>query len=97
LGKGELNKKPDGRLFFSKSIGKTGAGDIHLHLVVKGDRNNLISLRLRDYLLKHPEDVRYYNKKKRELASLTNNDRGEYVVRKTDVMNTLMKKVNQAS
>ena len=94
---GELNKKPDGRLFFykykatSENIQK---GDIHLHLVLKGDKQNLISLELKNHLLAHPEDVDYYNRKKKEIANVSQS-RVEYMNKKSEVMDELMRRMRQ--
>lgn len=90
---GELNKVPDGRLFFSNTPHQTQAGDIHLHLVVK-DSNNLESLAFRDYLIQHPEEVAAYNQEKTKLAKAANNNRHEYAVHKADFIQSLMQKLS---
>jgi len=90
---GELNKNPDGRLFFYNSDGQTQAGDIHLHLVLK-DSSNLQSISLRDYLLTHLDEVEHYNQEKIRLAQSTNNDRHEYVRQKETFIKYLMSKIS---
>lgn len=89
---GELNKVPDGRLFFVNHPGKTEAGDLHLHLVVKGS-NNLQSLIFRDYLLDHPDELKKYNQEKQKLAQLTHNSRYDYAVNKATFIEDLMRRI----
>ncbi len=88
---GELNKVPDGRLFFVSIPDKTEAGDLHLHVVVK-DSKNLESLLFRNYLLTHPEEIDKYNEEKQRLAHLTHRDRYEYAVKKAMYIEAMMKK-----
>jgi GrpB-like predicted nucleotidyltransferase (UPF0157 family) len=89
---GELNKIPDGRFFFCNTMGKTEAGDLHLHLVIK-DSNNLESIAFRDHLLKNPEEVENYNQEKQRLAQATNNDRHDYAVNKESFIKKIMRKI----
>ncbi len=87
---GELNKKPDGRLFFSNGQGQTQAGDIHLHVVLKNSVDWVNAVRLHDYLIHHPEEVIAYNQEKLRLAKITNNDRKEYVTLKGEFIQNLL-------
>lgn len=90
---GELNKIPDGRLYFYNTTGQTQAGNIHLHLVLKNS-SNLQSLALRDYLLMHPDEVERYNQEKARISKKTNNNRHDYSVVKANFMKELMRKIN---
>jgi GrpB-like predicted nucleotidyltransferase (UPF0157 family) len=91
---GELNKKPDGRLFFFSPDRQTQAGDIHLHVVLQNS-SNLQSLALRDYLLAHPEEVKHYNQEKTRLSQNTDNTRHAYAVQKETFIKELLEKVNK--
>lgn len=90
---GELNKVPDGRLFFCNTAAQTHAGDVHLHLVIKGS-NNLESLAFRNYLLDHPEEVEKYNQEKIRLAKESNNTRNVYGKQKAPFIQAMMKKIS---
>lgn len=89
---GELNKKPDGRLFFTNSGGQTQAGDIHLHVVIENS-TNLVSLQFRDYMLRHPGEVERYNEEKRLIAVKTHNDRHQYATQKERFILEVMNKI----
>lgn len=93
---GELNKQPDGRLFFCNTSGQTHAGDTHLHLVIKNTPNHLDVIKLKNYLLQHPETVKSYNQEKLRLAQVTNNDRTQYVSQKTEFMKKLIAEVEES-
>jgi GrpB-like predicted nucleotidyltransferase (UPF0157 family) len=90
---GELNKVPDGRLFFCNSKKQTQLGDIHLHLVIKNNINNQVSLKFRDYMLKHPKEVKAYNNEKKRIAEENGNSRHEYAVHKGDFIKKIMDKI----
>lgn len=79
---GELNKIPDGRLFFCNTNVQTQAGDIHLHLVIQNS-NNLQSIYFRDFLLNNPDKVNEYNDEKIKVAKQANNDRHQYTLKKS--------------
>lgn len=91
---GELNKEPDGRLFFTNSRGQTQAEDIHLHLVIKNS-TNLVSLQFRDYMLHHPDEVKRYNNEKEQLSLKTGKNRHEYAVQKERFILEVMKKIEE--
>lgn len=93
---GELNKQPDGRLFFCNTSGQTHAGDTHLHLVVKNTDNHLDVVKLRDYLLEHPEVVVTYNQEKLRLAQVTDNNRAKYVAQKGEFMKRLIAEAKES-
>lgn len=88
---GELNKKPDGRLFFCSVEGPTKAGDIHVHLVLKDSYNYREVIQFRDYFLTNPDKVELYNQEKLRLAKLTDNDRSQYVVLKENFIHEVLK------
>ncbi len=90
--RGELNKKPDGRLFFCNVMGQSQAGDIHLHLVIKNSENRLQVIRFRDYLLSHPKEIELYNQEKRRLAKTTGYNRHEYTSQKAGFIRKLIGK-----
>lgn len=90
---GELDKKPDGRLFFCNTPGQTQAGDIHLHLVIKNSPNFHEVIKFREYFLSHPDAVKKYNQEKLNLAKQTNNDRKKYLQLKGEFMQSVLKKL----
>jgi GrpB-like predicted nucleotidyltransferase (UPF0157 family) len=92
---GELNKKPDGRLFFCNTKGQTHAGDIHIHLVIKDSDNYHEVINFRDYLHNHPEEVKWYNDKKQHVANITSNSRKEYVIEKGKFVRELLDRVKK--
>ncbi|MDH5533059.1 MAG: GrpB family protein [Candidatus Pacebacteria bacterium] len=92
---GELNKKPDGRLFFCNVEGQTKAGDIHLHLVIKDSDNYHEVINFRNYLHNHPDEVEWYNDKKKHVANITNNSRKEYVVQKGEFVRELINRAKK--
>lgn len=97
---GELDRKQT-KLFFYKEISDPASflNYIHLHLVFAGteNKNDLISLQVKEYLLTHPEEVESYNRNKEELAREGDNDRRYYVVHKEKFMNELLARMRDAS
>lgn len=93
---GELAKKQT-KLFFYKHLDLENSfvEAIHLHLAYKNtpDKDDLISIKVRDYLLDHPREVELYNQEKQRLALLGNNDRSFYVSHKEPYIKKLTAKL----
>jgi GrpB-like predicted nucleotidyltransferase (UPF0157 family) len=92
---GELDRKQT-KLFFSKSWPDSPFVEaIHLHLAYLDTPNptDLISLKVRDYLLTRPSEIELYNQEKLRLAEAGHYDRHFYVTHKEPYLRQLVEKV----
>ncbi len=78
--------------FFANKLDETGAGDIHIHLVIKNtDRYNDFIM-LRDYLLASPKEASDYSKFKIQLLKNDVSDRSAYRKAKSAYVDELIKR-----
>lgn len=94
---GELNKKPDGRLFFLTVPGQAQAGDIHLHLVLSNSDHHLQAIGFRNYLQKNSAELTKYNQEKIRLAKLTHFVRQEYTAQKAPFIQEILSRISMIS
>ncbi len=76
--------------FFASRQGETGDGDVHIHLVIMGTARYDEFLILRDYLLRHKEEVEGYLNHKKELISSGVTDRKLYRATKSKYVSELI-------
>ncbi|MGH7042000.1 MAG: GrpB family protein [Acetobacteraceae bacterium] len=91
----EDNPKPD-RMFFVKGMPPHGARRTHhVHLTEAGGEMWRRRLPLRDFLRAHPEEARYYEALKRELAARHATDREAYTGAKTEYLESLYRRIEK--
>lgn len=85
---------PPGHMMFVKGYGIEGGQKYHLHMT-PGDHPLWSCLLFRDYLRKHPETAKCYEKLKHRLAKLYPNDREAYTDGKADFIVSITEKAEQ--
>ncbi|MCX5642750.1 MAG: GrpB family protein [Candidatus Omnitrophica bacterium] len=89
--------KPPGHMMFMKGYGIEGAERLRYHLHAAPANHPLWDrLFFRDYLRRHPETVRRYEKLKRRLAKLHRNDREAYTEGKADFVKKITDKAKKS-
>lgn len=76
--------------FFASSNEETGAGDIHIHLVIKSTQRFLDFVILRDYLLTNKQEVKDYSNYKKILINDGITDRKDYKRKKSEYVSELL-------
>ncbi len=80
--------------FFASKIEETGAGDIHIHLVLKNTERYNEFLILKTYLLNNENEKIKYSNFKNEILSTTT-DRTEYRKIKSEYVSALLKRAKE--
>lgn len=88
----EIDKPPMYAWFIKRN--KKGERTHHIHMVEK-DSKLWERLFFRDYLRKHPEEVKKYEQLKKTLSKLHPNDREAYTKGKTDFVVSVTKKAKE--
>lgn len=76
--------------FFSSTAAETGAGDVHIHLVIKDTQRYADFIILRNYLLNNKTEARNYSDFKRKLISDGVLERKEYKRIKSEYVTALL-------
>jgi GrpB-like predicted nucleotidyltransferase (UPF0157 family) len=74
-----------------------GSPEHHLYVVVSGNSEHTRHLLFRDYLRKHPDEVRKYSRLKRSLAAKFRKDREAYTEGKTEFVEKALVRARRPS
>lgn len=90
------NSKNEIYQFFASREGETGAGDVHIHLVILNtDRYNEFLI-LRNYLLENKDEAMNYTNFKKEIINNISSERKEYRSVKSEYVTKLIERAKQS-
>lgn len=91
IGFTHIHPEENGRIFLSKTK-DTGRGDIHIHLVKKGNKDYKEKLLFRDFLRKNENEAQKYQESKYKYIQEADGDRDKYNKLKESYIEEILEK-----
>ncbi|MBO5183483.1 MAG: GrpB family protein [Bacilli bacterium] len=92
---GSEKSRDDIYQFFASSSDETGAGDIHIHLVIKNTQRFCDFITLRNYLLSNKDEAKAYSNLKKSIINAGIFDRKEYKAKKSVYVSELLERARE--